>query len=199
MFDGLFGKSTTEDTEVVVAVEEKPKVAELVTPQAAQIVSEDGASAEYLALAERLGMGDAPAIVQQKLLNALIAEGVSRYSFSSVHEYLLGMAKKAGAIGVVWKPLRKKDGLVWAGSDEWGWNHGSARIKVVNTVYDKAVPMPVLMTVENIEKRLGSDVTAYGFLVSDFAVENGDPFLMLSSRRGCWIIERWDEPSYRDK
>lgn len=60
--------------------------------------------------------------------------------------------------------------------------------------YTKAVPFPALLTVERIKET----IPEAGFYVSDFIeVPRADPFLLVVVGGERFIVERWDEPSFR--
>jgi hypothetical protein len=63
--------------------------------------------------------------------------------------------------------------------------------------YKEPVPFPVLLTVDKIVERVGSEAM---FFVAALSYDP-DPFLAVMSRydwtRTMYVIERWDEPSFR--
>lgn len=81
-----------------------------------------------------------------------------------------------------WHPLRKQD--------KKAIDNGSP-------VYKHPVPMPVLMTIEKICDRMPDAA----FFVTDYEVKDPDPFLLVTHKElgieGGYVIERWDEPSFR--
>ena len=80
-----------------------------------------------------------------------------------------------------------------------GWiMHGTRDVKFSDQPYRAAVPLPVLLTVEKIQKA----VPEVFFYVSAPKVMAGDPdpFLMVTGRGvGVCVVERWDEPGFREK
>jgi hypothetical protein len=82
-----------------------------------------------------------------------------------------------------WHPIKSSNGF-WSGRP----NHVSA------DVYNKPIPMPVMLTIDRIESLYPSA----RFYVSDIR-DVKDPFLAVTvdGADTFFVIERWDEPSFR--
>jgi len=67
--------------------------------------------------------------------------------------------------------------------------------------YDKPIPLPVLMTVRDLEAAWTDKTKPLRFFVSDFTNvrRDPDPFLAVTAGIGrrLFVIERWDEPGFR--
>lgn len=152
------------------------------------------------------------------IVNALAELGLRTYDESAVAAYLKTVY---GATPFGWRALRDKDNplceRMWrAGSyvdhngrwvDTWsecgavgfgGFGKGAMRVIGGKDValYAKPVPLPVLLTIEAIQQRVPDAL----FFVSDEArrmPERVDPFLMVLVAGERYIVERWDEPSFR--
>jgi hypothetical protein len=65
-----------------------------------------------------------------------------------------------------------------------------------NTPYIEAIPYPVLLTIESIIDKAGEDAEFYIAALK----KDPDPFLavrLTSDPTNVYVIERWDEPSFR--
>lgn len=193
------------------ALMEQPIGAELPLPQ--PVKAEPSAHAdvldEYEALAESIGF--APKVVRTERLRTTLAEmGLCIYERAKVEGYLtskFGAEKRVEGVGRsatwVWRPMRTADitrddathGIIVFDFPPLSTN---GTIQYFGPSYDKAVPMPVLHTVKRVLER----IPKARFFVSDetsLAERFRDPFLavMLPDHVGLFVIERWDEPSFR--
>lgn len=190
-------------------------------PVASPIVSKvetfEAPTEEYVALAKRLGVTLPKVITKLDLAQILIQENISAYDYRKVAAYMNRITPSGK--NWQWKPLRAVD-------YEHSWRNLSfdrppvADGSFCEAVYDKAVPYPVLLTVDKIEQAT-KDVPSSlkpAFFVTDYVSKNPDPFLMVcvpgnhditdpladNWRRRVvpipervFVIERWDEPSFR--
>jgi hypothetical protein len=90
-----------------------------------------------------------------------------------------------------WRPLRAQDQT--AGHT----NSKNGTIQRGAAPYGKPIPYPVLLTV----KAIRDEFPTAKFFVSDemHAERIPDPFLMVEIGGERFIVERWDEPSFRGK
>ncbi len=155
---------------------------------------------DWAKLANKLGVHipETPNPAFEKALNEIV---VGAYDEKEVDRYL----RKHTPFGKrwCWRPLNH-DGLyhneaymqagLWVSSRSDGpGEHGQVWLRV----YDKPIPYPVLVTVDKIVEKLGDSVK---FLVSDYQTKGlPDPFLMVAGLSKRKIVERWDEPGFRDR
>lgn len=175
----------------------KPRAAVLaMEPELAGNTSEVVTREGYNTLAEKIGIA-ARERGQSTLARYLAENSIPVYSQEAVERY---MDKKGYW---AWFPLRKADmpptaGNIWVLKRKTPTNYASLYGASKATQYQEAVPYPVLLTVESIVEKFGKDAL---FLIAALD-EHPDPFLacMLHSEFGrMFIIERWDEPGFRDK
>lgn len=161
---------------------------------------DDAARAEYIEKAKVLGIYNG-ALKREMLLALLCENGLRVYPYDKVELYLdmmfgrpcgcppdaLGHYRECSTWG--WHPLREKDdGQLVSG-------HSSANGRIQRGVYQQAVPLPVLLTVEKIVEAV-PDV--YFYVSGRIVPQTDDPFLAVSARgMSMLVIERWDEPSFR--
>lgn len=167
---------------------------------------------EYAAVALELGYST-PQLKQGAFQRFLSERGVSVYDRAKVSAYLdaqYGPPKARPGNGAVatwgWRPLTpgnspidSDDGAVataWGGGFvSWNWTANGSLMAGVEP-YQKPIPMPVLLTAQAI-KRAFPDARFY---VSDEVHERDairDPFLLVRFEGVSYIVERWDEPSFR--
>lgn len=164
---------------------------------------------------------DAAAVAAEELrvrcLAALSELGLRTYDEHTVAAYLKTVY---GATPFGWRALRERDNpSVDGGGRPWrqlgdyfnarttGWESmylaspGKAQpMRIIGgwdaALYSKPIPLPVLLTVENIQHRLPEAC----FFISDEAqrmTQPVDPFLMVLVGNERYIVERWDEPNFR--
>jgi hypothetical protein len=151
---------------------------------------------EFQRLANKLGTHFAAPLTQLRLEECLRDNAIAVYPIEKVRQF---MDAKVDTIRRLehdkyiykyiywgWFPLRGVDR-----DRPSGIGPGNTR------VYQKAVPVEVLMTVEKIMDRL--DHPHVRFYVADVEKIRIDPFLCVTAR-GCpvYVIERWDEPAFRE-
>lgn len=112
-----------------------------------------------------------------------------------------------------WCPFRSIDRR--AALDFTGLGNG----RFLSGIYNKAVPLAVLLTIDKIEEAMKSAVEKPAFFISDYEARRPDPFLLVTvpslglsqysepdgtgtflrarPEPSCFVIERWDEPSFR--
>jgi hypothetical protein len=170
-----------------------PKEPEHVSiPERHAVAEPDGPDATYLALAAKLHVGNA-AILEAKLERVLHAEMIPVYEYAKVTAYLDHLVAKRN-----YEEVNVKG--PWFRS-EWSWfslrkgeHKGIREAKVVKPVYQGAIPLPVLMTIDKIQSQLPEA----RFFISQVK-EVPDPFLAVSvpGSEKLWVVERWDEPGFR--
>ena len=161
---------------------------------------------EYRRISNKLGTAFAEPLSTIDLTKYLADNSMTIYPMDKVQKYL--------DTKVAEMPKgRTYDG--WGNSrmtSKWTWNWLALREQDVvkksgnfSKVYGtKPIPVEVLMTIEKIVDDLGA--TRLHFYVSDFVKASRptpkpvDPFLAVcasTSKAKLFVIERWDEPSFR--
>lgn len=148
-------------------------------------------NAEYLKVAASIGLSSSP-IQDEKLRRFLTENGLDCYSSRGVGDFL---DIKLGKGQWIWAGLRPVDCEELTGT--WTCTMGRGRkIHFSDKPYSRKVPLPVLLTVQKIAEA----VPEVRFYVSQSKDENADPFLLVTNRElGLFIVERWDEPNFRDR
>lgn len=162
---------------------------------------------QYIAVAEAIGFKPKH-LVRERFRQTLAAAGLRCYDRKAVAAYLdhqwgrarwvrddSGFNSRHRHIPWCWRPLRDRDRV------ETHLIFGvSETDQLLSSVapYNKPVPLPVLLTVQ----RLLAAEPAARFYVSDQLKSheqpaNRDPFLMVVVGGEAFIVERWDEPSFR--
>lgn len=199
---------------------EEIKMDTLVASEVKVSAEEKATVKTYAELASGLGIKSA-ALFEARFKVFAAEEGIPIYDYGKVHAFMTAKAKADGKIWC-WKPLREVDELnLWNSPDRKEWprgcgffmertflgfgyeflmfgeyeinrdNHGIPS----RALYQRAVPLPVLITVDKIEKHFKGEAI---FLVSDYVSPNPDPFLaVFSGLSPLFVVERWDEPSFR--
>ena len=142
---------------------------------------------EYIELSKRLGINKIPLqLIELARVVREVCIGV--YEYEAVTWYLDRQVERTKKnrydhIDWYWHPV-KSSNAIWFGRP----SHVSA------DVYNKPIPMPVMLTIARIE----SLYPAARFYVSDIR-EVKDPFLAVTVEGAdtFFVIERWDEPSFR--
>lgn len=162
---------------------------------------------EYCRVASKLGVTVVPSVAWRKLGDVLTELGIPVYSLAAVDKYLRSKAAEVqqknngrGYTHYVWRPLRESDvdrAEYGSYKSQFASSPYGMRYNPQYHPYDKAVPLPVLLTAERIEERLPGEVS---FFVSDI-VSYPDPFLAVQLKadrqKTMFVVERWDEPSFR--
>lgn len=179
-----------------------------------------GFAGEYLALAKELGVnaeGLTDDAVVIPLEETIAGMGLRVYDNGQVKAYLTSRygAERPATQTLdrramwAWRPLRAADSTHQDSgrmAREMGWTFVIGGIAENGSLvpwlrpYSKAVPLPVLLTVRDI-------VTKHPeakFYVSDEVSEQEaapirDPFLLVQLKNKTFIVERWDEPNYRER
>lgn len=189
---GFFNKTTKEEkpteTAAPVAVAEKHEPAvPVATAEEPELAADE--LAEYHRVALTIGFEGNGALFDQRLERFLLENNIHTYHSRDVVPYL---DKQLGN-DWVWAGLRPTDTEHLTG---WSSEMGGRRVSFGRRTYRGAVPLPVLLTVQTIQQAFPEA----HFYVSETAKVNGDPFLMVASRDGgCYIVERWDEPGFRER
>lgn len=181
---------------------DRPKAKDPLAPEpiTTDDIRDDAEYIQHAALARKLGVAiAAPSISTSKVLRvALSAECLPVYNLRAVEKYMDDLSVKRRTMWH-WYPLRNADREHVTRDEqdrerEGGFTSYSGR--VTRDRYSQAVPLPVLMTVDRLLERLGHSVS---FFVAALGV--GDPFLAVrlnSAPDQMFVIERWDEPGFRD-
>lgn len=142
---------------------------------------------EYIELSKRLGINTIPLqLVDLARLIRQVCIGI--YEYDAVVRYLDGQVERMRKTRFDhtdwnWHPIKPCHHF-WSGRPD----HVSA------DVYNKPIPMPVMLTIAQIE----SLYPAARFYVSDLR-DVKDPFLAatVDGSDTFFVIERWDEPTFR--
>lgn len=160
---------------------------------------------EHQKLAASLGIkSDAGDQIRRREFEAFLKErGIRVYDRAQVAKYLTkqyGKPKRSdwdgwsGTWG--WRPLRDRDGSnnFFRSFERY---HDNDQILLGARAYSKPVPIPVMLMV----KELIAKYPYAAFYVSDeyTAPPVPDPFLMVTFEANVYIIERWDEPNYKER
>jgi hypothetical protein len=143
---------------------------------------------EYESVANTLGILANTALVKERLARCLRDNNLECYADYQVVRFLNA---KLGKGKWCWAGLRQCD------VDHLrGWSTGESKIPFADKQYGRAVPLPALLTVKAITEAMPE---VY-FYVSESKAENEDPFLLVTNRDlGQYIVERWDEPDFRER
>lgn len=154
----------------------------------------DDAFAEtYRGVATELGLNTAP-MDAERFKGWITERGLRVYDRADVQEYL--HCKYQVPVGNIthdvkwgWRPLRAADRLKAPRPETNGSVQRSTK------PYAKAIPYPVLLTIRDIHQAFPDA----RFFVSDefYAERIPDPFLMVEIGHEQFIVERWDEQSFR--
>lgn len=151
--------------------------------------------ADYAALVAELGVNSAA--VDLETFKALVPQlGLRVYQRAEVQEYLHALYKvPAGDLTPLviwgWRPLRKAD------QEKGQLVQFNGRIQRSAPLYAKPIPYPVLLTVKAVVDACPS---ARCFVSDELQGEKiPDPFLLVVLAGEEFVIERWDEPSFRAK
>lgn len=173
----------------------------------------EGPTEEYQQLAAKLGLRVAALEPVGTLEEILRSEFIPIYAMKSVAKYMdrITPPRKYWK----WMPVRQEDIKRCKGFVTFHQINSSG---VVGTeLYDKPIPLPALITMDKIEDACKGAGVLPAFFVSDYVARVPDPFLMVTipSREtqeqepagrlwvmnpepACFVVERWDEPSYRE-
>jgi hypothetical protein len=160
---------------------------------------------EYRRISNKLGTAFAETLHTADLAKYLAENSIDVYPIDKVKAYL---EKKMADL----PKTRSYDGWGERRTTRWTWNwmalreqdilKSSGNFSKLYSNTNKPVPVEVLMTVEKIVDDLGP--THVHFYVSEFVKAARptprvvDPFLAVcSSTAKLFVIERWDEPSFR--
>lgn len=155
----------------------------------------------YEELATELGFLPSK-LLEEQLLRFLAEQKIPVYNYNEVHLYLKQKAKEQGKY-YIWRPLREQDKPSgWHMSsqegndgdeDTFGEGHGSYHNGWDYRPYDKIIPIHILQRVKKIAEKFPSAL----FFVSDYAIPNPDPFIMVTALDVQRIVFGvWDEPAF---
>jgi len=163
-------------------------------PSTVAIAEPEVIDAAYAALAGELGLQTA-AIDRERFKAYVRDAGLRVYDRAEVQEYLhakYGVPPGNVTTHVVWgwRPLRAVDQrTVGIGQSANGVVQYGAPL------YAKPIPYPVLLTIKAVRDAAPS---AHFYVSDDFNRERiPDPFLLVEVGDEAFVIERWDEPSFR--
>jgi hypothetical protein len=166
----------------------KSALSPFVVPRAIGVVKPelDGETRdEYLRVAAAIGLTESPAVQAERMRVVLQSENIRCYDDAQVHRFL---DHKLGKGKWVWSPLRASDL-----EHRRGWQDG-AGVRFGSSIYSDKVPLPVLLTIEKIH---ASCPDAHFYVSSNQTDE--DPFLYVTAGVRGYIVERWDEPNFRER
>jgi len=152
---------------------------------------------DYETLARKLDFYPA-ALLEQQLLNHFAEGNIPLFNYDEVDRYLRDQIKGSAEYWI-WRPLRSKDkpdGWHWGPiRRNHNWDHnGSYKDGWAWRPYDKSVPLYILEQVHEIESQFDEGPL---FFVSDYAVSNPDPFIMVTALDVKRIVfGMWDEPNF---
>ena len=187
-------------TSAQVAVEDQVEASKAIPTHLFQETNEDF-SKDYIKVASKLGVTVQYPSSQTPFKAWLSTEGIPCYNEDAVKKYLN-------------KTLGKNDDEYTHVNQNWLWR--SARLgdpvktKYISAnvgpvapqikVYSKPIPYPVLLTMERIQSTFPN---AYFYIsdmyTSDEKAAMRDPFLLVIVGDERYIVERWDEPNFRDR
>lgn len=155
-----------------------------------------GMDAEYSALVAELGL--ARDAVDGERIKTLVGElGLHVYDRAQVdaylhHAYNVPPGGMTPRVVWGWRPLREAD------RDPRAATHGyNGKLQPAAAPYTKPIPYPVLRTVKAIRDACPS---ARFFVSDDMHGEKiPDPFLLVIIAGQEYVIERWDEPAFRER
>lgn len=176
-----------------VAVVEQPKSVPIPKSYEAHPDLNGDELEEYLKVATALGLSSQGAVASERLRHVIKRGNFHIFDRVQVAEYL---NEKLGKDQWEWAGLRPCDVEEFSDSN-WFSHHGDHRIPFSHRQYSANVPLPVLLTVQ----RIAEEVPEARFYISNRR-ENpwADPFLMVTTKNSSsFIIERWDEPSFRER
>lgn len=162
----------------------------------AVVVEDDPMPDGYLERATRLGLEGITESInveneRRKFRRFLSENGVCTYDRDAVHKYLKSICPKGHDI--MWRSLTSDAKML---DDDMRFRNLYNSLSFVAYrpgVYKSIIPEPVLMTIEKIK----SAFPDAEFYVSTFDMPKEDPFLAVLYANHGWIIERWDEPGFR--
>lgn len=191
-------------------LQRKPEAQEMM-PMA---ISEEIPTEEYVALANKLGVAVGGLTRTTTLESVLQDEHVRVFPLKSVERYMDRQTPKGKVWG--WMSVRALDYERAKGYVTFGYNDKNGRF--LTGTYEKPIPFPVLLTMDKIEAAMSHLPVEQrpAFFITDYAVPSPDPFLMVAVpgvgmmqephpngelwhaiEGACFVIERWDEPSFR--
>ena len=161
----------------------------------------------YEEVAQSLGFIPAE-LIRAQLLEFFEDEGIKLYDYDQVNAWLTKKKVEAKAENWCWRALREKDIITryqWGHDHQTGkWSDGfysSSGKSWQCRPYERLVPLHALEKVAKIEAKFGDRVK---FLVSDYAVPNVDPFIMVrpamcdsgTNAEYDLIFDVWNEPGF---
>jgi hypothetical protein len=157
------------------------------------LTGDDYEDERYIAVAKDIGLNVEP-VLQPRIERFFVARGWLIYPYQKVWEFLQQLARIenernapsmhnswpvfAPRVVPVWRPLRSSD-----------------TVNRPRSVYDKAVPLHAIEKVLALETEFGKG--SLTFHVSDYEAQTPDPFLMVMAGLQPYVIDVWDEPSFR--
>ncbi len=144
---------------------------------------------EYIRISSAVGIDCCTDLIREKLLKCLREENIHIFNENQVVAYLDDKLGKDWE----WRGLRTADVEHLSG---WHTNSEQRRVDFASEPYRGAVPLPVLLTIQKVQ----AAVPEVFFYVSAPKDKDGDPFLAVTSRHlSMYIIERWNEPNFRER
>jgi hypothetical protein len=176
---------------VPTATRERPPAKE---PTTTTIDPGEAIDAEYAALVADLGLSSV-AMDLARFKDWLHTSGLQVYQREEVQEYL--HTKYKVPVGNItskvlwgWRPLRQADQIITRAVV-----YINGEVQRGAPPYAKPIPMPVLLTVKAVRDLVPS---AHFFVSDELQAERiPDPFLLVEIGSESFVIERWDEPTFR--
>jgi hypothetical protein len=166
----------------------------VIEPTFVAIAEPEVIDADYAALAAELGLTTA-AIDRERVKAVVRDQGLRVYARDEVQNYLhaqYGVPINTVTASVVWgwRPLRVADQRIVG-----MWASSNGAVQYGAPLYTKPIPYPVLLTIKAIRDAAPS---ARFYVSDEFTKERiPDPFLLVEVAGDQFVIERWDEPSFR--
>ncbi len=162
----------------------------------------DALRTRYMALADELGVQQ-PGLAADAARAYFKERGTRLYDGEKVKAYLNDQYGPAvltdGEMFAtwVWRPLRVRDHVI-GGVNGYSAPSSNGVVWQRAEAYKKPIPLPVLLTAKEVAQQFPDAL----MFVSDELYKNErviyDPFLLVVIGGEKFIIERWDEPAYRE-
>ena len=146
--------------------------------------------AEYRKVASAIGLTQSESIFNESMRQCMATNGLRQFNTNQVARFL---NQKLGKWKWNWMGLRKSDVDHLKG---WYQEADGSKVEFGDQQYGRDVPLPVLLTVQ----RILEEVPDAHFYISGIPGVDDDPFLLVTKQRGSsFIVERWDEPDFRER
>lgn len=138
-------------------------------------------------------------VARRELIEFILDKGYPIYSNKQVHDFMAKLAETDKKV-FCWARLRQPSAaereqyVRWASQGYFHSVRTAEHGQLVDSPYGKRVPLDMLKRAAEIKGRFGAEVEFY---VSDYAVVDPDPFIMVK-RGDCEhiVFGVWDEPGW---